>query len=107
MRNLMILLVFIMLFNGTFAQKIAEVRKDDLPKAILKYIGKNYRGATVYKSVKLVDKTTTTYNVAIDVHGRKQILVFDKTGKFMKKGDDLPGSVNKAVTKHVNAKNQP
>jgi len=51
-------------------------------------------GASIFKAVKLDDKGTLTYNVAIDVHGRKHILVFNKTGKFLKKGDDLVNSAN-------------
>jgi hypothetical protein len=110
MKKIMILLIIILVFNGAFAQKITEVRKEDLPKTILKYISNNYKGATVFKAVKLDDKGSLIYNVAIDIHGRKQILVFDKDGRFLKKGDDFPKSNKKAgeiqVTQPANAPQQ-
>jgi hypothetical protein len=93
-----------MLLTAVYGQKITEVKTKDLPKTILKYINKSVQGATVFKSVKLEDKGVKTYNVAIDVHGRKQILVFDKSGKFLRKGDEQAGHINKNGAKHEMSK---
>jgi hypothetical protein len=97
MKNIMTILFIFMFFSGVFAQKITEVRKEDLPETIVKYVSKNIKGATIFKAVKLDDKGTKTYNVAIDIHGHKHIYVFDKAGKFLKKGDDLVNSAKKPV----------
>jgi hypothetical protein len=81
---------------------MTEVKTRDLPKPIEKYINDNMPGVNIFKAVKVEDKGTLTYNVAIDVHGRKHILVFDKAGKFLKKGDELVNSPNKAVVNKAN-----
>lgn len=102
MKKVLLLPVAFIFFSGVFAQKITEVKTRDLPKPIEKYINDNMPGASIFKAVKLDDKGTPTYNVAIDVHGRKHILVFNKTGKFLKKGDDLVNSANKAAVNKTN-----
>jgi hypothetical protein len=99
MKNGVILLISFLFYSIVFAQKITEVKKEDLPQNILSYTRTNLKGSTIFKAVKLDDKGTMTYNVAIDVHGQKQILVFDKYGKFMKKGDDFPKSSKKTGKK--------
>ena len=97
MKNIMTMLVILVFFSGAFAQKITEVRKKDLPPPIVTYISKNMPGATVFKSVKLDDKGKQTYNVAVDDHAHKHVYVFDKNGKFLKKGDGLVNSAKKTV----------
>jgi|WetSurMetagenome_2_1015567.scaffolds.fasta_scaffold61355_2 hypothetical protein len=93
----MALLVLLMSCTGVFAQKITEVRTKDLPKPIGKYIKDVMPGASIFKAVRLDDKGTLTYDVAINLHGSKHIYVFDRTGKFIKKGDELINSSKKAV----------
>jgi hypothetical protein len=108
MKKVLLLSVAFIFFYGAYAQKITEVKTKDLPKPIEKYINENIKGASIFKAVKLDDKGTLTYNVAIDIHGRKHILVFDKAGKFLKKGDELVNSANKtAVNKADEQTNLP
>jgi hypothetical protein len=96
MKKSLIFLVAFICFFGAFAQKMTVVKTKDLPKPIEKFINDNMPGASIFKAVKVDDKSTLTYNVAIDIHGRKHILVFNKDGKFLKRGDDLSSHVNKA-----------
>ena len=102
MKKVLLLPVAFILISGAFAQKMTEVKTRDLPKPIEKYINENMPGVTIFKAVKVEDKGTLTYNVAIDVHGRKHILVFDKDGKFLKRGDDLVNSPNKTAVNKTN-----
>jgi hypothetical protein len=72
-----------------FAQKYTEFKTSEIPKAATEYIKTNLPGAGIEKAVKSDDNGTITYNVMIDTKGRKHILVFDKNGNFVRKGDDL------------------
>ncbi len=102
MRKVLLILITFIVSTWVFAQKMTEVKTTDLPKPIEKYINDSMLGASIFKAVKVDDKGTLTYNVAIDVHGRKHILVFNKAGKFLKKGDELVKSANKASVNKAN-----
>jgi Na+-transporting methylmalonyl-CoA/oxaloacetate decarboxylase gamma subunit len=108
MKKVLIFLVAFIISSGAFAQKMTEVKTRDLPKPIEKFINDNTPGATIFKAVKVDDKGTLTYNVAIDVHGHKHILIFNQAGKFLKKGDDLVNSAkNTPVKKETERTNLP
>lgn len=94
------LLVLFMSFTGVIAQKITEIKTRDLPTPIEKYIKDKMPGASIFKAVKLNDKGTLTYDVAIDLNGHKHVYVFDKNGKFLKKGDELVTTVKKTSVKY-------
>ncbi len=81
-----------------FAQKQTEIKASQLPKATTDYITSNLPGTTIFRAVKADDKGTITYNVAVDVKGRKHIFVFDKDGNFLKKGDNLVQDAKPATT---------
>lgn len=85
------LFTFAVLFSTLLsAQKLTEIQSKDLPKATTDYIATNMPGSTVFKAVKAEDKGVITYNVAIDLKGRKHIMIFDKEGNFLKKGEKPP-----------------
>lgn len=85
-----LLIIISLLFTSTlFAQKMTEIKTSDLPKATTDYIATNMPGSTLFKAAKVEENGTFTYNVAVDIKGRKHILVFDKDGKFLKKGDNM------------------
>ena len=85
------------MFLNLFSQKMTEVKSSELPKTITKYIDDNVSGAKVLKAVKIENKGTVKYNVAIDHKNRKYVYVFDKNGKFLKKGDDVNAPSNKVI----------
>jgi uncharacterized protein involved in high-affinity Fe2+ transport len=101
MKKLKMIVVFSLFFLVLSAQKYQEVHKQDLPRKIDSYIRSNQKDATFFKAVKQEEKGITTYDVALDIHGKKQILVFDKNGKYVRKGDKLPAFTDKSSAKHT------
>jgi hypothetical protein len=99
MKKTGILLISFVFFVAASGQKMSEVKIKDLPKSIEKYVNDNLPGGSIYKAVKVDTKGIMTYDVAIDTHGHKNILVFDKNGKFLKKENDPVNSGKKAVVK--------
>jgi hypothetical protein len=96
-----ILFISAMLFSVyIFAQKSTEIAASKLPQATTDYIKDNLPGTKIDKAYKVEDKGVVTYNVTIDVKGKKHLLIFDKDGKFLKKGDDLikSGDATKTAT---------
>jgi hypothetical protein len=89
MKKLVLVLLVSFCTTVLFAQKTTEVKTKDLPKATTDWVKTNMPPATIQKSIKLEDKGTVTYNVLVLSAGRKHILVFDKDGKYLQKGDDL------------------
>jgi hypothetical protein len=90
MKKLLITLAAIIISTTAFAQKkTTEVAVAKLPKATTDYIKDNLPGASITKAYKIEEKGDITYDVGIDVKGRKHQLIFDKDGKFLKKGDAL------------------
>ena len=89
MKTVLITCAALLISGFLFAQKTTDIPVAKLPKAATDYIKENLPGTTITKATKVEDKGVITYNVSIDVKGRKHILVFDKDGKFLKKGDDL------------------
>lgn len=98
MKKLLLVVLATLFISSVFAQKTTEIKTKDLPKATTDWIKTNMPPAVIEKSVKLDDKGTITYNVLVTSVGRKHILVFDKDGKYLQKGDDL----YKAVPKNSN-----
>lgn len=89
MKKILITLAVLLLSTFLFAQKTTEIPTSKLPKATTDYITDNLPGATITKAAKVEDKGVVTYNADIDVKGHKHLLIFDKDGKFLKKGDAL------------------
>jgi hypothetical protein len=82
------LTLFIALFSMmVFAQTKTEMKPSELPKSITDYIAQNVKAFTIFKAFKVDSKGVITYDVVVTKGSDKRILVFDKDGKFMKKGD--------------------
>ena len=88
MKQITLILAAILISACVYAQKATEIPASKLPKATTNYIADNLPGATITKAAKVDDNGVLTYNVGIDVKGKKHLLIFDKDGKFLKKGDD-------------------
>ena len=95
MKRIFFLLLVTLFTTSLFAQKTTEIKTKDLPKATTDWIKTNMPPAVIQKSVKLDDKGTITYNVLVSSAGRNHILVFDKDGKYLQKGDNLYKNVPK------------
>jgi hypothetical protein len=107
MKNILLAIIVITCFSVVLAQTMTEVKAKDLPRAIEKYINDNLPGGKIYKAVKVYDKGVMTYNVAIDLKGHKYVYIFNKDGKFLKKGDDQAKPSVKATVKKGNGQNNP
>jgi len=85
------------LFIGlpAISQTITELKQSQLPKATQDYIKTNLKGATISKCAKMEDKGVIKYAVAFDMKGRKHIVIFDKNGNFLEKGDKMWESTKK------------
>jgi hypothetical protein len=92
MKRIFLFLTVIMISGATFAQKTTEIQASKLPKATTKYIADNLPGSTITKAAKVEDQGVLTYNVTVDVKGKKHLFIFDKDGKFLKKGGELINS---------------
>jgi hypothetical protein len=98
MKKITILLAVLLISACAFAQKATEIQVSKLPKATTDYISDNLPGAKITKASKVEDKGVLTYSVDIDVKGHKHVLIFDKDGKFLKKGDALIDSTTPKST---------
>lgn len=98
MKKITILFAAILISASVFAQKSTVIQTSKLPKAATDYISDNLPGAKITKASKVEDKGVLTYSVDIDVKGHKHVLIFDKDGKFLKKGDALIDSTTPKST---------
>jgi hypothetical protein len=89
MKRIILLVVSLCFASFLFAQKTTEIKTNQLPKAVTKYVTDNMPGSTISKAVKIEDGKTVQYGTVVDSKGRKHILIFDKDGKFVKKADKL------------------
>jgi hypothetical protein len=96
-RQIIILSILILSFYTGSAQKVSQVEAKDLPAPVDKYIRTNLPGAKIFKSVSHVYKGMIQYDVAVDINGKKQVLVFEKSGKFIRKSDEADTRKNQST----------
>ena len=106
MKKIILSLFAFLMFFFLVAQKMTEVKSSELPKSIAKYFHDNMPGAKILKAVRIEDKGTIKYNVAVDLKNKKYVYVFDKNGKFLKKGDDVTAPSNKVIINKADDKNK-
>ena len=62
------------------------IKSNELPKAALDYIGKNYNAYKLIEAAKIADdKNVVSYEAEVGLNGKSTDLVFDANGKFLKK----------------------
>jgi hypothetical protein len=88
MKKLLLMLVAVVFASVTFAQTKTEVKPKDLPKSVTDYITQSMPAYKADKAFKVDSKGVITYNVLVVKGTEKHVLVFDKDGKFVKKGDN-------------------
>jgi hypothetical protein len=96
MKRFSVVAILVLWSAFSFSQKMSEIKTSSLPKSVTEYVQKNLPGSQITKAAKVEDKGVVTYNVAVDVKGKKHILIFDKDGKFLKKGDNVVGNKSQA-----------
>jgi hypothetical protein len=70
-----------------YAQTKNELKPADLSKPITEYVKQNMPTYTITKAFKVDSKGVITFDVVVTKGAEKRLLVFDKDGKFVKKGD--------------------
>jgi len=76
------------------------VKVADLQKTITDNITKDYVGFVVKEATKVVENNVTTYEVVVTKGAMQETLLYDSTGKFLKKLEAKGGMV-KTETKQV------
>ena len=87
MKKVILMLVVALFTTVAFAQTKTEMKPKELSKSITDYVAQNMTGYTINKAFKVDSKGVITYNILIVRGTVKHILVFDKEGKFLEKGD--------------------
>jgi hypothetical protein len=65
------------------------IKNDQLPKAALDYIGKNFGSYKLVEAAKVTDdKNAVKYEVGMGLNGKSIELIFDENGKFLKKAEE-------------------
>ncbi len=89
MKRTLMILASLFAVTFLFAQTKTEIKTTDLPKAAVKYVKDNLPGATITRAFRMEENKVISYGTVLDIQGRKHILIFDKNGNFLKKGDNL------------------
>ena len=81
-----LLFVFVLMMGALVvnAQR-TPLKVADLQKSITDNIAKDYVGFTIKEATKVVEKDVVTYEVVIIKGTMQDTLVYDSTGKFLKK----------------------
>lgn len=89
MKKQCIILLTFLFATAVFAQTRTEIKIEQLPKKVTEYITKNMPGAKTDRAMKEDNKGVISYYTLITFAGQHHILVFDKDGNFVKKGDNI------------------
>jgi hypothetical protein len=97
MKKVILMLVVALFTTFAFAQTKTEMKPKELSKSITDYVTTNMAGYTIDKAFKVDSKGVITYNILVVKGTVKHILVFDKEGKFLEKGDHKAQGATKTV----------
>lgn len=91
MKKIIIMTVAVLCASVLFAQKQStEIKQTQLPEATLTYIKSNLPGCQITKATKVVEAGKASYDVVVDVKGKKNLFIFDGAGAFLKRGEQIP-----------------
>lgn len=89
MKRIFIILITLLFAAAVFTQTRTEIKIDQLPKKVSEYITKNLPGAKTERAMKEDNKGVISYYTLSSLADQHHILVFDKDGNFVKKGDNI------------------
>lgn len=87
MKRIMLLIVVALFATAVFAQTKTELKPTELSKQITDWMTTNVKTFSITKAFKVDSKGVITYDVIATKGTDKRVFVFDKDGKFVKKGD--------------------
>lgn len=71
--------------NGHRKELEVEIKKQELPQAVLNYLKQNYPSKKIDEIAKITnDKNIVIYETEIKIDGKSRDLLFDANGKFVK-----------------------
>jgi hypothetical protein len=72
--------------TGQRLETETTIKNDQLPKAALDYIGKNFAGYKLVEAAKITDdKNVVKYEAGLGLDGKSIEVIFDMNGKFLEK----------------------
>jgi len=89
------------------AQTKVEVKKADLPKAIIDNITKDYAGFDIQKAFKMTKNNQSSFEVIVGKGNDKEKLEYSAAGAFVKKEAVKAVASNKAVAKQKEKNQKP
>ena len=89
MKRIFAICIPVLFATALFAQTRTEIKIDQLPKKVSEYVTKNLPGAKIDRAMKEDNKGDISYYALVISAGQNHILVFDKDGNFVKKGDNI------------------
>ncbi|MEI6455105.1 MAG: hypothetical protein WCO93_02355 [bacterium] len=90
MKKILFLTVVLLFSAALFAQKqTTDIKSSQLPQETQNYIKNNLPGCQITKATKVIEAGKVSYDVVVDVKGKKNLFVFDGIGAFVKRGDPI------------------
>ena len=83
MKKILLVFCLSLFVSSLFAQTITEIKITDLPKNITSFIKTKMRSAPILRAATSTKNGKPRYYVAIEDHGRKSILLFDKNARLL------------------------
>jgi hypothetical protein len=91
MKKILLFTVAFIFSAALFAQKQStNIKSSQLPQETQNYIKNNLPGCQITKATKVIEGGKVSYDVVVDVKGKKNLFVFDGIGTFVKRGDPIP-----------------
>jgi hypothetical protein len=88
MQKIIIFTMAMFLSVTLVAQKQStDIKPSQLPEVTQNYIKNNLPGCQITNAAKVVDAGKVSYDVTVDVKGKKNLFVFDGAGAFVKRGN--------------------
>lgn len=87
MKRIILMIVVALFATVVFAQTKTELKPTELSKQITDWMTTNVKTYSIVKAFKVDSKGVITYDVMATKGTDKRLFVFDKDGKFVKKGD--------------------
>ena len=94
MKKLLFITVLFLAALVVNAQR-TPVKTADLPKGITESVAKDYAGFTIKDATKVVANNVTTFEVVVVKGTTSETLLYDNTGKFVKKVTAKAGTTQK------------
>jgi predicted transcriptional regulator len=94
MKKLFIIMVMTFAVVSAYAQR-TRITAADLPGSIIDNVSRDHAGFTVRDAARILKDNVTTYEVVIAKGTTQETLLYDQSGKYIKKTGAKQGTVSK------------